>query len=189
MFKRFDDYAEALKFGREFSEKNGCHTVCVTVYVEVCGPMPQELGTFRQSQTVAFVASPSSYHKLHGLRGASCSPGSGWYFGEIGRSSGNPYAAMVMEEADEPALPGKGEWWFGLFAGHTTGFTTAELREMSAEAEKNNTGVWHESAMLARRKNPDMVIKCQCGKCNPKPPAPVASKPARKTRLGRHSGY
>lgn len=166
MFKRFDDYSEALNYGRKINSALGCYVHCVTVYVEVCGPMPEYNGkeSYRQSRSVAFVATPSSYHKLHGLRGASMSCGS-WYFGGTGRMSSDPSAAAILAEADEDALPGRQEYWYGMFAGHTSGFTHAEILEMCAEVERNNSCVWHECAMLARRKNPSREIACHCGRC------------------------
>jgi len=190
MFKRFDDYGAALEFGRKFGQEHGCYVHCVTVRVQIEGPQRAGFQNYPKTRSVAFVATSSSYHKLHGIRGASHSPGSGWHFGGIGVNEMDPRAVAILAESDEPALPGRGEYWYGLFAGYTTGFTHAEIVEMSAETEKNGTGVWHESAMLARRKNPGKEIKCHCGMCNPETPAPQASAPRRnRTRLGRHRGY
>lgn len=147
MLKRFSDHGEALDFGREMATRLQCCAYLCSVYVD--------------GKRVSFVAGPSSRHLLPTVQSDYSALG-GWYFGGCA-GVGPAEGAALLATPDADPMPGKGEYWYALCAGHTQGFTHAQLREMAENCEKYNTGVWHEAARISGH-----LDACPCGACKKK---------------------
>lgn len=152
MFRKFTDYAKALKAGSEFADAHGVRVRLATLY--------KADGT-----AVAFLVGPSSLHLFAGVKfSAEYSCASGWWFGgPLGGAESQAKLKELETAAEREPLPGKGEYWYEVTACNTSGYKHEDTLTIARNVEANNSCVWHEAAALRG-------APCHCAKCKPRVP-------------------
>lgn len=156
MRKKFSNYAEALQFGREFSDRAGTKVYVVSV----CTPGGNTYWVFSSAGNggafrTAWV-------------GADYGPGGRWYFGGACRYPTAAEASLLLSLPELPELPGKQESWYALVAAYTAGWTHEQKLLLARRCDETDAGVWHESHRLSLEINPGMRAECPCGPCTQK---------------------
>lgn len=153
MRRKFECYAVALKFGREFSDRHQVRVSVVNVYT----PGGNIYWVFSSAGNGGAFKSA--------WVGADHPAGGGWYCGGACRYPTEAEASLLATLPELPELPGQQEFWYSTVAANTAGWTHAQKLLLAERCDASNRGVWHESWVLSKEINPNLKAECPCSPC------------------------